>query len=73
MNIPYQPNFQNLQGAAEGTDFDNMSDEDLQRLINDSHKAKTGRSGNIRPVPSPPPSGYRNLDAELAKLGVNNG
>lgn len=73
MNIPYQPNFQNLQGAAAGTDFDNMSDDELRKLINASHKAKTGRSGNIQQIAPPPPTGYRNLDAELAVLEAKNG
>lgn len=73
MNIPYQPNFQNFEAAAAGTDFDNMSDADLQKLINAAHKEKTGRTGNIRQSAPPPSPGYRNLDDELAKLGVNNG
>ena len=72
MNIPYQPNFQYVQGAAPATDFDNMSDADLQKLINAAHKAKTGRSGNLQQAAPHPSSGYRNLDAELASLGVKN-
>jgi hypothetical protein len=53
MNNPFQPQFQNINGAAAGTDYDNMSEEELTKLINAAHKAKTGRDGRVAPAPAP--------------------
>lgn len=70
MNNPFQPNFQNLQGAAPATDFDNMSDADLQKLINAAHQVKTGKPGQLRSAPPPPAKKVVDLDA---LLGGGNG
>ena len=62
MNNPSQPNFQNLSGAAPATDFDNMSEEDLTKLINAAHRAKTGRQGRV--APAAPPKAVRVVDLD---------
>lgn len=65
MNNPFQPNFNTVNGAVPATDFDNMSEADLLRLINDAHKAKTGRSGRLAPGAPPPAKRVVDLDAIL--------
>ena len=67
MNQPYQPNFVSLDGALPGSDFDNMSSEDLDRLINAAHQSKTGRSGRLAPSAPPPPTRVVDLDARIAR------
>ncbi len=65
MNNPFQPGFHNISGAAPGTDFDNMSEADLTKLINDAHRLKTGRSGRLAPAPPPQAKKIVDLDALL--------
>lgn len=64
-----QPNFEvgNNQ-ALPSTDFDNLSGEELQRLINSAHKLKTGRSGAIRSTPPPVEKRVVNLEHILGGL-----
>jgi hypothetical protein len=60
-----QPNFQ-LGAQAAGvisTDYDNMSQEDLDKLINDTIRVKTGRPGRYNTAPLPPSKRYVDLDA----------
>jgi hypothetical protein len=61
-----QPTFyNNINGAVPGTDYDNMSPEELDQLINAAHKLKTGRSGQLTPAAPPPPKRHVDLDAIL--------
>ena len=57
MNIPRQPNFNIAQdtNAIPASEFDNLSDEDLAKLIAESHKLKTGRSLSLPSTPPPQP------------------
>lgn len=71
MNTPFQPNFQNIQGRAPGTEFDNLSEDELLKLINAAHKVKTGRSGSLYQTAPPQQSRVVDLDAILEK--VKNG
>jgi len=57
-----QPNFANIEGAAPGSNFDNLSEDELLKLINQAHQVKTGRSGRLYSVPPPPPKRVVNLD-----------
>ena len=59
-----QPNF-NIKAdtaALPGTDFDSMSDEQLNALINQSHQLKTGRLGRVSTAPPPPQKRHVDLD-----------
>jgi hypothetical protein len=47
--IPQQPNFNVGVNRVPGTEYDNLSSEELAKLINAAHKAKTGRQGNVSP------------------------
>ena len=68
-SIPSQPNFYtNLQGGVPGTDYDNLSPEELDKLINTAHKLKTGRSGSLTPAPLPPPKRHADLTSILGGL-----
>jgi len=53
--------------ALAATDFDNLSPEDLAKLINATHQAKTGRSGRVAPS-QPVPSAGQFIDYD-AKFG----
>lgn len=59
-----QPNFSlgNDTAGLPSTDFDNMSEEELQRLINAAHQLKTGRQGKIHTTPPPAPKRIVDLD-----------
>ena len=58
------------QNSVPATDFDNMSEEDLTRLINAAHRAKTGRQGRV--APARPPKAERIVDLDKI-LEANNG
>ena len=64
MNTPRQPNFNVAKDTAAipGTDFDNMSDEELEQLIAASHKLKTGKPLNLPKTPPPTPKRVVDLD-----------
>ena len=50
--------------AIAGSEYDNLSEEDLVKLIRQSHKLKTGREGSIqpsRPVMSKPVVNLENI------------
>ena len=65
-SIPSQPTFYtNLPGGVPGTEYDNLSPEELDKLINAAHKLKTGRAGNLSPTPPLPPKRHVDLDAIL--------
>ena len=68
MSHPQQPNF-NVgpdTAAIKTTDYDNMSSEDLAKLINAAHKIRTGHSGNVSSThPTPQPKKYVDLDQYL--------
>ena len=53
MQNPFQPQFQTISGASPATDYDNMSEDELTKLINAAHKAKTGRDGRVAPAQAP--------------------
>ena len=57
-----QPNFTTTQNAIPATDFDNMPADELQRLINEAHRLKTGRSGRVHTTPPPAPKRVVDLD-----------
>jgi hypothetical protein len=60
-----QPNFNVAadQAAIPGSGYDNLSDADLQKLINETHRIKTGHSGSIGPVTQPKPQRHVDIDA----------
>lgn len=64
MNIPRQPNFNIAKDtrAIPSSVYDNLSDEDLDRLITDSHRLKTGRSLHLPPATVPTPKKIVDLD-----------
>jgi hypothetical protein len=67
-----QPNLSNVkQGTAAiaGSQYDNMSDEDLQALINAAHKVKTGRQGRVGPIVEPPRKQHVDIDALIKQYG----
>ncbi len=64
-----QPNFANLEGAAPGSEYDNLSNEELQRLINQAYKAKTGKQGQIRSAPTPVEKRHVDIDAIIRRYG----
>lgn len=67
----YQPNFQvntSTDARILGTEFDNMSEADLQRLINAAHQVKTGRPGNLSSAPPPVAKRVVNLEHILGGL-----
>ena len=66
----FQPNFHtNIGNAVPGTDYDNLSPEELAKLINEAHKLKTGHSGRL--APSPPPPAKRHADLSSVLGGLN--
>jgi hypothetical protein len=67
MQNPFQPNFQTLSGAAAASDYDNMSEEELTKLINAAHRVKTGRFGRMAPAVAPKAERIVDLDALLEK------
>jgi hypothetical protein len=69
--MPQQPNFTVKSNAIQASEYDNLSNEDLQKLINAAHKAKTGREGHVRPVVAPPQKQHVDIDRliELSKAG----
>ncbi len=58
-----QPNFDTL-GQQGPTQYDNLSDEDLRKLINDAARTK-GLQGNIQPQHRPAPKKVVDLDQYL--------
>ena len=66
MNNPFQPQFQNISGAASSSEYDSLSEEDLTKLINAAHRVKTGRQGSL--APAQPPKSVRVVDLD-AMLG----
>jgi hypothetical protein len=63
-----QPNFHTNDAAVAGTDYDNLPPDELDKLINEAHRLKTGRAGRIAPAPPPPAKGYVDLDALMKGL-----
>ena len=68
-NAPWQPNFQIKADTAglPSTEYDNLSEEDLVKAINDAYKLKTGRTGSLQPAVAPPPKNHVDLDAMIAQ------
>ena len=64
-SIPWQPNFQinSKTAAIPGTEYDNLSPEELATAINDSYRLKTGRQGRVQYNPPPEPKRVVDLDA----------
>ena len=63
-----QPNFSTNLNAIPATDFDNMSQEDLDKLINASHQVKTGRTGRVSSAPPVIPKRVVDLESILGGL-----
>ena len=64
IGTPYQPNIPtNIQGGTPSTEYDNLSTEELDKLLN----AVTGR-GQLRPTAPPPAKRIVNLDHILGGL-----
>jgi len=68
--MPVQPrNFHVGESQAlPGSEYDNMPEEELVKLIRASHQLKTGRSGNIRQTPPPTPKRVIDLSKILGGL-----
>jgi len=65
-----QPNNFHVGDAAAlpGSEFDNLPEEDLVALIKSAHKLKTGRAGNLKQTPPPPPKRVIDLSSILGGL-----
>jgi hypothetical protein len=66
-----QPNFRTNFNAIPATDYDRMSNAEIQNLINQAHQIKTGRMGRVSAAPPPPPKGYVDLDGLIKRYGGN--
>ena len=67
-----QPNLNNVKAntaAIPGSEYDSLSDADLQQLINAAHKAKTGRQGRVGPIVEPPAKHHVDIDALIKQYG----
>lgn len=64
-----QPNFSTKENAIKATDYDRMSDAEIQNLINQAHQVKTGRLGRVSSAPPPPSKGYVDLDRIIEQYG----
>lgn len=58
-----QPNFDRIANQAPSP-YDNLSDDELRRLINDAARIK-GLSGNVHPQQQPKTGGYIDYDAKF--------
>jgi hypothetical protein len=64
-----QPRNQLVEGnAIASTDYDNLSPAELQRLINEAHRIRTGRTGNVHSSAPPPQKQVVNLERFLGGL-----
>jgi hypothetical protein len=64
-----QPNFSVGDAAAlPGSEYDNLPPDELAALIRASHQLKTGRTGNLRQTPPPPPKRVVDLSGILGGL-----
>ena len=54
--------------ALPGTEYDNLSEDQLVQLIRQAHKLKTGREGSIQPAYVPPSKPVVNLESVLGGL-----
>lgn len=59
--MPLTPNPQNITGGVPATDFDNLSNEDILKLINAARQTKGGHS--ISGQAPPPAKRHVDLDA----------
>jgi len=64
-----QPNFSVNSNSIPATDFDRMSDAQIQQLINQAHQVKTGRMGRVSAAPPPPQKGYVDIDNLIERYG----
>ena len=64
-----QPNFSVNSNSIPATDYDRMSDAQIQQLINQAHQVKTGRMGRVSAAPPPPSKGYVDLDRLIEQYG----
>jgi hypothetical protein len=64
-----QPNFSTKDNAIPATDYDRMSDAEIQNLINQAHQVKTGRMGRVSAAPPPPQKGYVDIDGLIKRYG----
>jgi len=64
-----QPNFSVKSNAIPATDYDKMSDAEIERLINSAHQVKTGRMGRITTAPPPTQKRYVDLDRVIERYG----
>ena len=65
-----QPNNFHVGNAAAlpGSQYDNLPEEDLVALIRAAHQLRTGRAGNLRQTPPPPPKRVVDLSSILGDL-----
>jgi hypothetical protein len=68
--VPAQPNNFHVGDAAAlpGSQFDDLPEEELIAAIRAAHKLKTGRAGNLRQTPPPPPKRVVDLSNILGGL-----
>ena len=68
---PWQPDFQIRSDTAgiPSTEYDNLSTEDIMKLVNAAQKIKTGKQGNLHYTPPPPPKKEVDIDAIIASGG----
>ena len=64
-----QPNFSVNANALPSTDFDNLSDEQINQLLNQAAAYK-GKSGGFSSAPPPVAPRYTDLDAILKAKGL---
>ena len=69
--MPAQPNnfhVGDTTAAIPGSEYDNLPEDDLVALIRAAHKLRTGRAGNIRQTPPPPPKRIVDLTSILGGM-----
>jgi len=64
-----QPNFTvGNQQAIPGSEYDNLTPQQLQQLINQAHKLRTGREGRIHSTTPPPEKKHVDLTSIFGGL-----
>jgi hypothetical protein len=63
-----QPNFSTNLNAIPSTEYDKLSPEDLDKLINAAHQVRTGRTGRVSSAPPVAPKRVVDLESILGGL-----
>jgi hypothetical protein len=66
-----QPNFITKANAIPGTEYDNLSDEELTKLLNETGRFLNKKPGNFSPSKPPQGPNIVNLDHVFGGLNVN--